>query len=152
LVAALQIARAIKAHPGKKTVFVPHYAFSGGTLIALAADEIVMSKHAVLGPIDPQVGGVPAVSILAVTQQKPADRTDDITLILADVSQKAMVQLRAAACDLLSGGMSENQSCAISDELSSGRWTHDFPITPEHASEIGLNVSTSMPEDIMSIM
>jgi len=34
---AVQIARAIKAHPGKKTVFVPHYAMSGGTLIALAA-------------------------------------------------------------------------------------------------------------------
>ncbi len=49
LIAALQIARAVKAHPGKKTVFVPHYAFSGGTLIALAADEIVMSQHAVLG-------------------------------------------------------------------------------------------------------
>jgi ClpP class serine protease len=29
---------------------------SGGTLIALAADEIVMSEHALLGPTDPQIG------------------------------------------------------------------------------------------------
>lgn len=152
LVAALQIARAIKAHPGRKTVFVPHYAFSGGTLIALAADEIVMSKHAVLGPIDPQIAGVPAVSILRVTEQKPADRVEDFTLMLADVSEKALAQLRAAACELLSGQMSQNQSCAISDELASGRWTHDFPITPEHAKEIGLNVSTRMPEEIMGLM
>lgn len=152
LVAALQIARAIKAHPGKKTVFVPHYAFSGGTLIALACDEIVMSKHAVLGPIDPQIAGLPAVSIIRVTEQKPVDRTDDFTLMLADVSQKALDQLRAAACELLAGSMSENASCAISDELSSGKWTHDFPITPEHAKEIGLNVSTKMPEEIMSLM
>ena len=35
---------------------MPHYAMSGGTLIALAADEIVMSDHAVLGPVDPQMG------------------------------------------------------------------------------------------------
>ena len=35
------------------TVFVPHYAMSGGTLIGLAADAIVMSRHAVLGPVDP---------------------------------------------------------------------------------------------------
>jgi ClpP class serine protease len=55
VLAALQIARAIRGHRGKVSVFVPHYAMSGGTLISLAADEIVMSKHAVLGPIDPQI-------------------------------------------------------------------------------------------------
>lgn len=152
LIAALQIARAIKAHPGKKTVFVPHYAFSGGTLIALAADEIVMSKHAVLGPIDPQIDGLPAVSIVKVTEQKPVDRVDDYTLVLADVGQKALDQLKAAACELLSNGTGDNAACAISDELASGRWTHDFPITPGHAAELGLKVSTKMPEDIMRLM
>src|SRR6266581_9210251 len=45
VLAALQIARAIHKHKGKVTVFVPHYAMSGGTLIALAADEIVMCEH-----------------------------------------------------------------------------------------------------------
>jgi ClpP class serine protease len=152
LIAALQIARAIKAHPGKKTVFVPHYAFSGGTLIALAADEIVMSKHAVLGPIDPQVYGVPAASVLKAVQQKPVANVNDETLILADISGKAIEQLKEAACELLSNGMSGNQSCAISDDLASGRWTHDFPITATHAAEMGLKVSTKMPEDIMALM
>src|SRR5258708_110899 len=38
VLASLQIARAIQAHKAKVTVFVPHYAMSGGTLIALAAD------------------------------------------------------------------------------------------------------------------
>src|SRR6195256_4705224 len=45
VLAALQIAWAIREHKGKVTVFVPHYAMSGGTLIALAANEVVMSKH-----------------------------------------------------------------------------------------------------------
>jgi ClpP class serine protease len=40
-------------------------------LIALAADEIIMSEHAVLGPVDPQVGQHPAASILKVARQKP---------------------------------------------------------------------------------
>jgi ClpP class serine protease len=53
VLAALQIANAVREHKAKVTVFVPHYAMSGGTLIALAADEIVMSKHSVLGPISP---------------------------------------------------------------------------------------------------
>src|SRR6185295_18449764 len=42
VLASLQIARAIHKHQGKVTAFVPHYAMSGGTLIALAADDIVM--------------------------------------------------------------------------------------------------------------
>ncbi|MGD9764993.1 MAG: ATP-dependent Clp protease proteolytic subunit, partial [Candidatus Binatia bacterium] len=63
VLAALQIARAVQNHKGKVTVFVPHYAMSGGTLIALAADEIVMSPHAVLGPVDPQLGQFPAASL-----------------------------------------------------------------------------------------
>src|SRR3981189_3711670 len=54
VLAALQVARALGTHKAKVTVFVPHYAMSGGTLIALAADEIVMCEHSVLGPIDPQ--------------------------------------------------------------------------------------------------
>src|SRR5258707_5281738 len=49
VLAATQIARAVLRHKSKVTVFVPHYAMSGGTLIALAADEIVMREHAVLG-------------------------------------------------------------------------------------------------------
>src|SRR5258705_4803871 len=62
VLAAMQIARAIRDHKGKVTVFIPHYAMSGGTLISLAADEIVMCKHAVLGPVDPQLGQSPAAS------------------------------------------------------------------------------------------
>jgi len=74
VVASLQIARALKQHRGKVTVFVPHFAMSGGTLIALAADEIVMSPYAILGPVDPQLGKYPAVSILAAVEGKPVER------------------------------------------------------------------------------
>jgi len=43
VLAATEIARAVFHRKGKVTFFVPHYAISGGTLIALAADEVVMS-------------------------------------------------------------------------------------------------------------
>jgi ClpP class serine protease len=66
VLAALQIAKAVREHKAKVTVFVPHYALSGGTLIALAADEIVMCEHSVLGPIDPQLGESPAASLIKV--------------------------------------------------------------------------------------
>lgn len=149
---AVQIARAIKAHPGKKTVFVPHYAMSGGTLIALAADEIVLSEHAVLGPIDPQIGGLPAASVVRVTQDKPIQNTDDYTLVLADVGAMAINQLQKIARELLTGSVSDNAAISISEQLSSGRWTHDYPINHAEASELGLNVSNDMPKDIMEMM
>ena len=149
---ALQIARAIKAHPGRTTVFVPHYAMSGGTLIALAADEIVLSDHAVLGPIDPQIGGLPAASVVRVTKEKPIQATEDYTLVLADVGAMAINQLESAARELLHGTVSENAAISIAEQLSSGRWTHDYPIAHGEAREIGLNVSNKMPKEMMDLM
>jgi ClpP class serine protease len=50
VVAARQIAAALADHDGPVTAVVPHYAMSGGTLIALGADEIVMDAHARSAP------------------------------------------------------------------------------------------------------
>lgn len=148
---ALQIARAIKAHPARKTVFVPHLAMSGGTLIALAADEIVMSDHAVLGPIDPQVAGVPAASWLKVVKEKPIAAVHDETIVLADVSQKVLDQMRAQACELMQGNYTHDGSCTVSDLLASGKWSHDYPITVPEAKTLGLRVSTDMPGDVIEL-
>jgi len=45
-------------------VIVPAYAMSGGTMISLASDRIVMGKPSQLGPIDPQMGGRSAQAIV----------------------------------------------------------------------------------------
>src|ERR1700694_5499355 len=74
VLAALQIARAVHKHKGKVTAVVPHYAMSGGPLTPLAADEIVMSQDAVIGPVDPQMGQFPAASILKAVARKPVER------------------------------------------------------------------------------
>src|SRR6478736_7546922 len=110
VLAALQIAKAVREHKGKVTVFVPHYAMSGGTLVALAADEIVMCPHSVLGPIDPQLEQSPAASLLKVIEQKPIKEIDDKTLILADVGRKAIGQLKDAAKKLLVRRLSADQA------------------------------------------
>ena len=72
VLASEQIARALHRHPARVTVIVPHYAMSGGTLLALAADEIVMDENAVLGPVDPQIGQWPAASIIKVAESQAA--------------------------------------------------------------------------------
>jgi ClpP class serine protease len=99
VLATEQIARALIRHPAKVTVFVPHYAMSGGTMLALASDEIIMDANAVLGPVDPQLGNFPAASILKVVEDKPIGEIDDQTLIMADLSRKAIQQVQSL-CEL----------------------------------------------------
>jgi ClpP class serine protease len=151
VLAALQIARAIHKHNGKVTAFVPHYAMSGGTLIALAASEIVMSEDAVLGPVDPQLGQYPAASILKAVARKPLERVKDDTLILADQAEKAVTQIRQSVCDFLASRVGEKAS-ELAKLLSEGTWTHDHPITYETAKSFGLPVSSEMPSELFDLM
>ncbi len=152
VLAALQIARAIRGHKAKVTVFVPHYAMSGGTLISLAAQEIVMSRHAVLGPIDPQVGQFPAASLLKVVEQKPIAEIDDETLIMADVARKAIAQVKKAAREFLNDRVPQDQAEALAEKMSTGTWTHDHPIFASEAKDLGLPVTTDMPTEVFELM
>lgn len=150
--ASLQIARAIADRKAKVTVFVPHYAMSGGTLIALAADEIVMSPHAALGPVDPQIGQHAASSILKVIEQKPIGEIDDDTIMMADQARKAVAQMRDDVRDLLRRNVPADRIEGIVTGLTSGKWTHDYPISPAEARDIGLPVSTDIPESILRLL
>ncbi len=152
VLASLQIARALQQRKGKTTVFVPHYAMSGGTLIALAADEIVMSPHAVLGPVDPQLGQYPAASLLKVVEEKPVEKVDDQTLIMADIGRKAVNQLQASVKDLLTRSLDEDKAAELAALMATGTWTHDYPITFQEAKRLGLNVSDQMPPEILQLM
>jgi ClpP class serine protease len=144
--AGRQIARAIKAHSARKTVFVPYFAMSAGTRVALAADQIVMGAQATLGPIDTQLYGMPAPSILQLLALKPQEAIKDEFLILAEEARKIMAEGRATACDLLQGTYTLDGSCAIADEMIGGKWSHGFPIMAPVAKALGLNVSTDLPD------
>jgi len=152
VLAAGQIAHALKRHRAKVTVFVPHYAMSGGTLIALAAAEIVMDPNAVLGPVDPQIGQSPAASVLTVLDRKKPEDIEDETLILADVSRKAIAQVARTVQDLLADRMPSDQATALAGKLTTGTWTHDYGISPEEGKALGLPVSTELPEAVHEFM
>jgi ClpP class serine protease len=152
VLATLQIARAMQSRKAKVTVFVPHYAMSGGTLLALSADEIIMDSHAVLGPVDPQLGEYPAASLLKVVKEKAINEIDDKTLIYADMAEKALHQIRAEVVELLSAKMPAEKAEGLADKLSQGVWTHDHPIGCKQALELGLPVTTAMPDEIYELM
>ena len=157
VLATEQIARALIRHQAKVTVFVPHYAMSGGTMLAIASDEIVMDANAVLGPVDPQLGNFPAASILKVVEDKPVGEIDDQTLIMADLSRKAINQVQRFVRTLLKDTIPKQKINPenienIIDALTTGRVTHDYPITVEEATEMGLPVTVGLPRVIYDLM
>ena len=155
VLAASQIAKALKRHKGKKIVIVPHYAMSGGTLIALAADEIIMDPDAVLGPLDPQLqtpkGVFPAPSLIKVAKIR-GDKASDETLIYADIAEKALREIQSTIIELLSDKMSREKAMEVAKRLTEGYYTHDYPITVEEARELGLPVKTEVPPEIYLLM
>lgn len=152
VLAAEQIGKALVEHKGKVTVFIPHYAMSGGTLIALAADEIVMDPNAVLGPVDPQIGGMPAAAILRVLEVKKPDKIDDATIMMADIATKARMQVATFTAEILYKHMPKEKAIELAVALSEGRWTHDFPITAQFAQQLGLPITTAMPRVVYDLM
>jgi len=155
VLASEQIAFALKRRQGKVTVFVPHYAMSGGTLIALAADEIVMDQNAVLGPVDPQLGtaqsSFAAASVLKALSQ-PNPNRDDTTLILGDLAEKALRQVHATVRKLLLEHHTEAEAERIASALADGQWTHDYPLDVDQLLGLGIAVVIELPRAVYELM
>jgi len=159
--ASIQIARALRKHPKNTRVIVPHYSMSGGTIIALAANEIVMDKDAVIGPIDPQVGDFlrgtyPAPSWIYAAEAKK-EKADDTTLVMSDISRKALKLTRDVAKELLEGKIQpgpdgESRLDEVVEKLVSGEMIHSTPLSASEAKNLGLSVNTDFPEDVHAFM
>jgi len=152
VLAAEQIAKALIRHPAPVRVFVPHYAMSGGTMLALAADEIYLDENAVLGPVDPQLGEYPAVSIIQAVREKGMENVEDKTLILADMSQKAINQVKSTIKQLLSDRMDSERASFLADLFTSGKWTHDYPISYEEIKNLSIQVKNDLPDEVYELM
>ncbi len=147
VLASEQIARALLKHKAKVTIIVPHHAMSGGTLISLAADEVLMDENAVLGPLDPQLGQFyPASSIMEVPKHKPVEKMKDETLIYLDIAAKAIKQVEDLIAEILtSKKIAIENARKIAKVLSSGEWTHDYPLTVSKLKEIGIDITPEIP-------
>jgi ClpP class serine protease len=150
VLAARQIAGALADHEGTVTAVVPHYAMSGGTLIALACDEILIDPHAALGPVDPQLGEYPAASLVEVAEM-PGDH-EDKTLIMADVGRKAIAQVEGFTARLLSRRMPAEQAGEVARIMATGVWTHDHPLQAEDLRLLGLPIRVGLPAEERELM
>ncbi len=152
VIAAEQIARALHAHKAGVTVVVPEYAMSGGTLLALAADHILLDQNAMLGPIDPQLNSTPASAFMKVIRVKDLNSVSDQTIMMADMAEKATNQIRQTAYNLLRGKLGDDKAIQLATVLTEGRWTHDYPLHVEQLVEMGLPVITDIPAPFWELL
>ena len=151
-------------------VIVPSKAYSAGTLMALGADRIVMTKQAALGPIDPSVntplnpeipGGTPNarapvnvenvnafLDFAAEAIGKKGDQTQ-VFLQLAEAihplvlgqAYRSRSQIRMLARRLLSNHMtSQPKIDRVLDFLCSKSGSHDYTLNRREAVDLGLPV------------
>ena len=103
---------------GDMRAIVPQLAMSGGTIIACACREILMGKQSSLGPIDPQVNGLPASGIVEEFYHANKEIKEDRDRIniwnpvisgyppsLIESCKKAISWSKELARDYLSGSM-----------------------------------------------
>ncbi len=149
--AAEMIAIALHEHPGKVTVFVPFYAMSGGTLLALAADECYMERFSVLGPLDPQIDGMPASSFRTVLEKKEIGAVNDRTIMLSEIAARAVKNMKGFVKHLLQDKMDETKAEGIAEFLTGGYITHDTPLTLEVAKSLGCQVKEGVPGKVFDL-
>ena len=149
---ASQIVRALKAHKGRKTFFVPYEAFSAGTILALTGNEIFMSEVASLGPIDVQYGNVPAAAFASLLKYKRVRDIDDDGLRLAVKADNAMRVYHKKAVALMKGNYSRLRAERIARTLNSGHLSHGFPLMYKEARMTGLHVRLGVPEEVFTIV
>ncbi len=149
--AAEMIAMAVKRHPGKVRAIVPFYAMSGGSMIALAAHEVLMEKESILGPLDPQIDGMPSRSLITLPARKPIQTISDQMVVLSEVAQRSVDQVKEIVKWLLEDKMAPKDRDAVAVFLTGGYLSHDTPIVPRVLRELGLNVREEIPNEVYEL-
>ncbi len=149
--AAEMIAMAVKKHLADVTAIVPFYAMSGGSLIALAADEILMEKESILGPVDPQIDGLPAGSLSSLPQRKPIETMSDRMVVLSEVARRSLDQMREFVKWLLEDKLPKKDREAVAIFLTGGYISHDTPIVLDVVREYGLPAKEGVPEEVYEL-
>ena len=160
------MARRLRESFSEMIAFVPHVAYSGGTLIALAANEVVMGEFSRLGPLDPQVGYSPnvdswmMVSALSMQrafdtlsvdlrttareevgypQQVLAEKLDPV--IMEDWKAESLVVATYLQEVLEKAGYTQKEINSIQGDLVFTSFPHDYVIHRDRAKEYGLKCS-----------
>lgn len=144
---------------GDIRAIVPQIAMSAGSMIALSCRSIVMGKHSNLGPIDPQVGGVPAHGVIEEFEKAKREIRADPSCIplwqmilsrytptLIGQCEKAITWSSTLVQDWIERGMLKGNSDAkkiaqsIVQDLTQLQHSHARHVAAEHVAKLGVVV------------
>lgn len=144
--AAEVIINALHNHKGKIRVYIPHYAASAGTMLALIADDVYLGKNAYISPIDPQMGPFSAASIVKFCDRTtPGSWLGDLTKLFRRDAEAAMTRVQELIFKAVYG---RGDHTEIFQELASGKYNHDRPIFFSEASRTIPYIHSGIPPDI----
>lgn len=139
---------------------IPQISMSAGTMIALSCKEIIMGKHSSLGPIDPQIGGVPAHGIIEEFTKASYDAKNNPFMVplwqviinkytptLIGESQKAISWTNKVVEEWLCTGMFEGDNTGPRKADKIIKELGDHALTMSHARHISIQyIQDNLPE------
>lgn len=147
---------------GKFICYIPYYSYSGGCMIALACDEIVMRKNAIIGPCDAQkpMGSFSIYSVASIVDAvnyKKENREKISEEWLASSYDAKLCQERQKKYleKLIKyNKFTEQIGNTIYDEFFSGKYNHDKTFSAQETKELGVNVTIvdEMPSKIKNVI
>lgn len=152
---AMYISRMLKSYPGHIRTIVPMYAMSGGTLLALSTDELVMAPNACLGPVDPQLGSLfkyGSAKSWDFIRKFKGKRAEDSSLSLALTGSQYTKSIREHLINTMDFNLSPEQKKRFASFLTSGDVEHAFPLTPVELSKFGLRIRKAKNQKFLSKM
>lgn len=138
------ISRLFKQYPGKIRSFVPIYAMSGGTYLALSTNEIYMNDYASLGATDPQLGTMFSFGsakgwqeVMRLKKGKANDQSIIMAMMGKQYTKTGKDNVNALLMDKMPNA---SQRKALVELLTDGQLQHAFPMTKSFLNTYGLKI------------
>lgn len=145
LLASIRLAVIIKNKDIR--VFVPKYAWSGGSLAAISSKELYMSETATLSPIDPQLGNFLTIfgakQWMSVAKQK-GQKAKDETIAMAETSKQIMGEMKQYLEMIIDNKNIDKEK--FLNAFLEGDKSHANQFWAKDLKELGLNIQ-DMPFD-----
>lgn len=169
LISSDAIYKCLLKHKGKITAYIPQYCYSGGMLIALACDEIIMGKNAFVGPCDVQLKDKnnsvfgsdytsrDVIEKVIMEKKKLGQKVTEEWLAQGFEAEKIKEVQKNMVKKLLSSKENKNKYSEdaidkIYNELFSGKYPHCHNFDYNDIQKIGINVKVDdMPNYIKNI-
>jgi ClpP class serine protease len=140
---AMYISRMLKQYPGHIRTIIPMYSMSGGTLLALSTDELVMAPSSCLGPVDPQLG-----TLFKFGSAKSWDRilkfkgkkAEDSSISLAYTGKQYTQSIKNHMLKTVDFGLSKSQKETFINFITSGDVEHAYALTPMELKNFGFKI------------